>query len=514
LGDTIDSCRWFALSLQRLSTAPGYAVRVTTSSVSSHEVTVPCRVLAKRPVLPYWLDNPSSFLRWPQPALNLEVFPEASLRPKSEFRALSSRRVAPPSEYDRAVPPPSTGSHDRADRSSSHGVSRPFDASGTGGATIPELTSLRLLRSQGFSPSQRFAPRRTVRPCFMPVASMGFRPSELSPLEKPYRLSAAVALLMFPFHPSHHTHAALPHETGRSPPHASRFARIVSSRAPVSVITLATSECLHRRSRPRPRSSPSPAALSQPTAGPPRPCRRPKSLTVRVKPCCRLPRAQAVRSAGFAPAVPRACPEHPARLAWLPVLIPGAGAPWTRSRKPRRSQHLAHAMPGARKRAEAHRGPFTPWFEPSGNVPPRSWLPARRSAAASRFEPTRQSLDPDRRVVRPTSRSSWFVRCDCRSFRRRSGLPQVRHRTEVRRLARVRSEPPVPPPRPPLAVAAPGPKPVCRAGSAATAPSGGAPALPTATPCRSTALLPVLLACRSRDLDHFTPRLVRAEARG
>jgi hypothetical protein len=260
-------------------------------------------------------------------ALDLEVFPEASLRPRSESRALSSRRVAPPSEYDRAVPLLPAGSHDRAGISSSPGVSCPFDARGIGGATIPELASLRSLRSQGFSPSQRFAPRRTIRPCFMPVTSLGFRPSELSPLEEPHRLSTAVALLMFPFHPSHCTHTALPRETGRSPPHASGVARVVSSRASASAISLATSECLHRRSRSRPKSSPSPTVSSQPVARRLRPCRRPKPLTVRVKRAADCPGFGRPGPPGLRPPSSPPVPDTPRGWPGLLTLVPSAGAP-------------------------------------------------------------------------------------------------------------------------------------------------------------------------------------------
>jgi hypothetical protein len=50
----------------------------------------------------------------------------------------------------------------------------PLRRSRTGGSTHPEFASLRTLRSQDFSPSQRLTPRQTIRSCFIPVASMGF----------------------------------------------------------------------------------------------------------------------------------------------------------------------------------------------------------------------------------------------------------------------------------------------------------------------------------------------------
>ena len=91
---------------------------------------------------------------------------------------------------------PSRPQGPRAGRHLSWGSS-PLRRVSNGGSTFPELTSLRTLRSQGFSPSQRVAPRHTFRPCFMPVASMGFHPSERSPLEEPCHLSAAGAFLTF-----------------------------------------------------------------------------------------------------------------------------------------------------------------------------------------------------------------------------------------------------------------------------------------------------------------------------
>ena len=73
------------------------------------------------------------------------------------------------------------GQRPRPERCLSWG-SRPLRRLSHGGSTVPEFTSLRSLRSQDFSSSQRFAPRHTVRPYFMPVTSLGFHPSEHSPL--------------------------------------------------------------------------------------------------------------------------------------------------------------------------------------------------------------------------------------------------------------------------------------------------------------------------------------------
>jgi hypothetical protein len=235
VGDTKTRVRWFVGSLQSMSTAPSCTERVTTFDASSLEVTVSCRVLALRPVLSHWFDNPSSSLRWrsrSSVAPDHEVFPEAALHPRCESRALSSHRVAPSTEFDRAVPPSSSRSRDRTDHGTSLGILFPFDAWRIGGATNPELTSLRSLHSQGFSPSQRLAPRRNLPALFHAGNVHGVLPSELSPLEEPYRLSTASALLVFPLSPSVPHDPTLPRETGRSPLPASGRTPVASYRYP------------------------------------------------------------------------------------------------------------------------------------------------------------------------------------------------------------------------------------------------------------------------------------------
>jgi rubredoxin len=44
-------------------------------------------------------------------------------------------------------------------------------------STPRRLATPTTFRPQGFAPSRRLSPRSNVRPCFMPVTSMGFRPS-------------------------------------------------------------------------------------------------------------------------------------------------------------------------------------------------------------------------------------------------------------------------------------------------------------------------------------------------
>jgi hypothetical protein len=51
------------------------------------------------------------------------------------------------------------------------------------------------VRSQGFSPSQRFFPTGTSRLCFAPHPSVGFGPPELFPLSQPSHLSVRLALM-------------------------------------------------------------------------------------------------------------------------------------------------------------------------------------------------------------------------------------------------------------------------------------------------------------------------------
>jgi hypothetical protein len=241
---------------------------------------------------------------------------------RNESRALSSRRVAPSSEFDRAVLPLPLGSCDLAGNSASHGILRPFDAWSIGGATSPELTSLRLLRSQGFSPSQRLAPRRTFRPCFMPVTSWGFLPSELSPLEEPYRLSAAFALLVFSSHPRYHT---------TRPCHAKRAEARCSH--PDVLWAVSAWSILQR---------PTTCRLGAPCSGT---CRQ------KLRACARR----------LLWPTPRAPHGRPGLL----PLARGAETPPVRDPRPRRSQHLDHPdvrpPAGRSPRSAAHLGRSNRW---------------------------------------------------------------------------------------------------------------------------------------------------------
>jgi len=60
---------------------------------------------------------------------------------------------------------------------------------------LPHPVTIRL---QGFSPSWRLVPPRAFRACFIPVALVGFHPSELFPLEEPLHLSVPAAFLTSP----------------------------------------------------------------------------------------------------------------------------------------------------------------------------------------------------------------------------------------------------------------------------------------------------------------------------
>lgn len=64
----------------------------------------------------------------------------------------------------------------------------------SGGRFVPVYLA-GTFRSQGFSPSQRFAPSRALRLCFASHPPLGFRSSELFPLSQPRHLSVLVALL-------------------------------------------------------------------------------------------------------------------------------------------------------------------------------------------------------------------------------------------------------------------------------------------------------------------------------
>jgi len=72
--------------------------------------------------------------------------------------------------------------------------SAPFGVSGLGDRSVlVYLTST--IRSQGFSPSQRFDPARAAWFCFAPHPPLGFWPPELFPLSQPQRLSTPVTLM-------------------------------------------------------------------------------------------------------------------------------------------------------------------------------------------------------------------------------------------------------------------------------------------------------------------------------
>jgi hypothetical protein len=189
--------------------------RPATPLLKSRSLSESCPA---RPVVSHWFDTPPCVLRAGQPwtlgSSRLRRVPRVK-----KPRGPSSHRVAPPSEFHRAAPPlvDGRGTRPRPERLLSWD-SAPLRRSRTGGSTLPELASLRSLRSQGFSPSQRLAPRQAVRPCFMPVTPMGFVPSELFPLEEPYRLSAAAALMTLANQPGVCCEKlGRPRETGRTP---------------------------------------------------------------------------------------------------------------------------------------------------------------------------------------------------------------------------------------------------------------------------------------------------------
>jgi hypothetical protein len=52
------------------------------------------------------------------------------------------------------------------------------------------------IRSQGFSPSQRFDPARASWFCFTPHPPIGFRPTERFPLSQPWQLSLLSTLML------------------------------------------------------------------------------------------------------------------------------------------------------------------------------------------------------------------------------------------------------------------------------------------------------------------------------
>jgi hypothetical protein len=65
-------------------------------------------------------------------------------------------------------------------------------------STPRRLAAPTTFRPQGFTPSRRLTPRSNARPCFMPVTSMGFRPSGVSPhCQVPSARHRGIPLLAF-----------------------------------------------------------------------------------------------------------------------------------------------------------------------------------------------------------------------------------------------------------------------------------------------------------------------------
>jgi hypothetical protein len=187
---------------------------------------------------------------------------------------------------------------------------------------------------------------------------LGVLPSELSPLEDPYRLSAANALLVFPFRPSHYmtrtfhmkraeTRCTHPDSLGLLLPGAfTRHRRLPPRRAstagpsPTEVGTesrcFATGSCLSRRSAPATEAAdPFPRGLLPPAPGP-------ASGSAGLAPAfpfrlSRTPRAVGLASCPF----PR-MPKHPG----LGTETPSVPAPRPRhaglARGPKPAACLAH----------------------------------------------------------------------------------------------------------------------------------------------------------------------------
>jgi hypothetical protein len=127
---------------------------------------------------------------------------EARPRPLSATRSsvrASSQKDVPSDERDtvrirpRAVAYPCSSPSAGVRRHLPWG-SLPFDGINDGDRCVPACLP-GTLRSQGFSPSQRFDPTDASWLYFTPHPSIGFRPSELFPRSQPSRLSTRIALL-------------------------------------------------------------------------------------------------------------------------------------------------------------------------------------------------------------------------------------------------------------------------------------------------------------------------------
>jgi hypothetical protein len=134
------------------------------------------------------------------------VFPETLLRSNREARALSSRRVAPSSEYDRAVPSPipSSASRPGRERLLSWGFS-PLRRSGVRRIHHSRAYLTPFVALSGFRTLSALC-SPPIRPALFHAGDAhGVFPSEPSPSKEPYRLSAACALLTFSTHRPYHT---------------------------------------------------------------------------------------------------------------------------------------------------------------------------------------------------------------------------------------------------------------------------------------------------------------------
>jgi hypothetical protein len=278
----------------------------------------------------------------------------------------------------------------------------------------------------------------------------GVRPSELSPSEEPYRLSAAAALMMFTRHSPYHTTRSC---------HAKRAEARCSHPDAVRLLLhgLITLRLTCRLGMPPPQGRP-PAEAGD------------RHLPVSPQPlACRARFSPATEAAGealpdlrlTAPGLAfdahghkargllRSVPDIPHGWPGLLPLAPGAEAPWARDPRPRQSQHHDHPTPRALG-AEALSSPVTAWFAPSGDAPARSlhrvhaeaWPARGSSRLAGPATPTRARLaSPGPKPVRGVTSRRPFLQ----ATRRPSRVAPPRRSAALRHA---RADAPVPLPRP------------------------------------------------------------------
>jgi hypothetical protein len=149
-------------------------------------VTLRYRGVRSIEVSPHWLGDPDTYLgNSLDVLLYRSVFPSIHPLLAEALQHLSCScahfRVQP--DAARRLPPklPPQVMDSKVNQRQLSWSSMPLRRVGTSESTPPRFAEPGTFRPQGFSPSRRITPRLHVRPCFMPVTSLGFCPSGIFP---------------------------------------------------------------------------------------------------------------------------------------------------------------------------------------------------------------------------------------------------------------------------------------------------------------------------------------------